>query len=186
MTDQTKQQRSVIEADVTIAENMTHISLPLGKLKLSFNHGKTIEINTETLSPEILGQAILHGLKQKLVDAAAISRNPENGRAATPDDKFAAVQEVADRLTGANGEEPAWNKRREGGGNAGGLLFRALVRMYDGRKTSDQIKEWLDAKTDAQKAALRKNPDVARIIDEIRTEDGKGGDAGDLLAELEA
>jgi hypothetical protein len=153
-------------------------------LVLTFAHGESLTIKPAELSPTIVAQAVMHGLKQKLVDAAAISRNPETGRAASVADKFDAVKEVYDRLL--SGE---WNKRRESGAGSlgGGLLFRALCRMYAGKKDADAIREFLDAKTDAEKAALRKNAKVAAIIEEIRAESAKPGDANtdDLLADLE-
>lgn len=153
-------------------------------LVLTFSHGESLTIKPAELSPTIVAQAIMHGLKQKLVDAAAISRNPETGRAASVADKFDAVKEVYDRLLAGE-----WNKRREGGagGSSGGLLFRALCRMYDGKKTPDDIKTFLEAKTDAEKAALRKNSKVAAIIEEIRVESAKGDapSGDDILAGLE-
>lgn len=153
-------------------------------LRLTFAHGETLEITQAQLSADIRAYGLIHGLKQKLVDAAAISRNPETGRAASVQDKFDAVKEVYDRLLAGE-----WNKRREGGagGSAGGLLFRALCRMYAGKKDADAIREFLEGKTDAEKAALRKNAKVAAIIEEIRAEQAKPGDANadDLLADLE-
>ena len=153
-------------------------------LSLVFSHGEVLTLSASQISVAIAQQAMMHGLKQKLVDAAAISRNTETGRAASVADKFEAVKEVYDRLL--SGE---WNKRREGGASAsGGLLFRALCRMYDGKKSADDIREFLEAKTDAEKAALRKNSKVAAIIEEIRAESAKGGDvdADELLAGLGA
>ena len=151
-------------------------------LVLKFANGEVLELNANELSPEIRRMALLHGLKQKLVDAAAISRNPETGRPASPDDKFQAVKAVYDRLLAGQ-----WNATREGGGGNGGLLFQALCRMYEGRKTPEEIRAFLDGKTDAEKAALRKNPRVAAIIDEIRAEQGKTAnvDVDELLGELE-
>lgn len=178
-TTPAKPPRAAIEVDVEMPEELTTISLPLGMMTLDFAHGQSIIVATEQLTPEILGQAIMHGLKQKLVDAAAISRDPATGRAASITTKYDAVREVYQRLL--SGE---WNKRREGGGTSGGLLFRALVQMYDGRKTPEQIKDFLDAKSDKEKAALRKNPTVAKIIDELRAEGGDDTSA-DLLSELE-
>lgn len=156
------------------------MTVPRAALDLVFANGSDIRIALEDLSPEIISQAIMHGLKQKLVDAAAISRDPDTGREASIETKFAAVGEVYDRLMAGE-----WNKRREGGGGTGGLLFRALCQMYDGRKTPEQIKEYLAGKSDKDKAALRKNPNVAKIIDELRAKDGDAG-GDDLLAELEA
>jgi len=153
-------------------------------LTLTFAHGEKLHLDASQLSADIRLMATMHGLKQKLVDAAAISRNPETGRAASVADKYDAVKEVYDRLLAGE-----WNKRREGGagGSAGGLLFRALCRMYAGKKDADAIREFLEAKTDAEKAALRKNAKVAAIIEEIRAESAKPGDSTseDLLADLE-
>lgn len=190
----TATKRAAIEATITMPEGWnsedtaiaektwSNVVMPLGKLTLDFEHGKIVEIDATQLSHDVLAQALMHGLKQKLVDAAAISRNPENGRAATIETKFDAVAEVAERLL--TGE---WNKRREGG-PTGGLLKRALIEMYNGRKSAEQIEAFLAAKSDKEKAALRKNPKVAEIIERLRREDAaaKGEDAGvDLLAELE-
>jgi hypothetical protein len=178
---QTKAQekRAAIEADVTMSDGITPINVRHGVLTLDFANGQSIVVKTADLPTDVISQAIMHGLKQKLVDAAAISRDPDTGRAASIDVKFRAVEEVANRLF--TGE---WNKRREGGGSAGGLLYQALCRKYSA-KTPEQIKEWLDGKDDKAKAALRKNPDIAKIIDEIRAEKGDAGAAADLLAELD-
>lgn len=187
----TATRKAAIETRIDIAtaansgfegNQFVQMTIPRAALNLIFADGRDIRIALEDLAPEILTQAIMHGLKQKLVDAAAISRDPDTGREASLDVKFAAVAEVFDRLT--DPEAPEWNKRREGGGNSGGLLFRALVQKYDGRKTPEQIKSFLDGKSDKEKAALRKNPDIAKIIDDLRTKDGDtSGD--DLLAELD-
>ena len=151
-------------------------------LHLKFANGQELAITASQLSDHVMEYAIFHGLKQKLVDAAAISRNPETGRAASVEDKYQAVKTVFDRLLGGQ-----WNATREGGGNAGGLLMQALVRMYTGRKTVEDIKAFLTEKSDAEKTALRKNPRVAQIIEDIRAEQGKTAniDTDELLGELE-
>jgi hypothetical protein len=154
-----------------------------GSLQLVFANGQRLEINPqEQLTDELYQYAAMHGLKQKLVDAAAISRNPETGRAASIEDKYNAVKAVFDRLLAGQ-----WNAPREGAGAGGGLLFKALCRMYAGKKTDEAIREFLEAKTDAEKTALRKNPKVAAIIEEIRAESGKAAniDTDELLGELE-
>lgn len=152
------------------------------ELHLKFANGKELAITASQLSNRVMEYAIFHGLKQKLVDAAAISRNPETGRPASVEDKYQAVKAVYDRLLAGQ-----WNATREGGGAAGGLLLQALCRMYAGRKTPDEIKAFLADKTDAEKTALRKNPRVAAIIEEIRAEQGKTAniDTDELLSELE-
>lgn len=151
-------------------------------LALTFANGETLTMRGDALNSDVQQYAMMHGLKQKLVDAAAISRNPETGRAATVEDKYQAVKTVFDRLLSGQ-----WNATREGGGNAGGLLFQALCRMYQGRKTPDQLREFLADKSDAEKTALRKNPRVAQILEDIRAEQGKTAniDTDELLGELE-
>ena len=149
------------------------------KMTLVFANGKQITVNAEALEADIVNRAVMHGLKQKLVDAAAISRNPDTGATASIEDKYNAVYEVYQRLL--NGE---WNKNREGGGGvSGGLLFRALCRLY-AAKTPEAIREFLDGKTKAEQSALRANPKIAAIIDEIRAERVSGVDSDDLLDEL--
>jgi hypothetical protein len=148
------------------------------RLILTFSNGDELQLDAGNLSSDIRHAAMMHGLKQKLVDAAAISRDPTNGRAASIELKHASVKEVLERLLAGE-----WNKRREGGGSSGGLLFRALCVMYDGRKTLEDIKAYLEKLSDKEKAALRKNPKVAAVIDQLRVDAGETGD--DLLAELE-
>lgn len=136
-----------------------------GLLHISFGaSGNTVTIDPSALSDTIRAQATLHGLKQKLVDAAAIARDTATGRSATSADKEAAVMEVYNRITAANG---TWNKVREAGATAvGGLLVAALMQMTG--KAKPAIIEYLAAKTAEEKAALRKNPKVAAIILELQ------------------
>ena len=154
-----------------------------GALRLEFRHGETLRIHPESLNPEIQRMAMLHGLKQKLVDAAAISRDTATGRAATIVTKFDAVREIFDRITGEN---PSWNKPRAGGtGGQGGLLARAIARFKNVEVSA--AKAYLDRLTDAQKQALRVDPRIATIINELRLESAKpaGIDTDALLGGLD-
>ena len=137
-------------------------------VKLAFANGNELTLAFGVLSADIQRAAMIHGLKQKLVDAAAISRDTTTGKAATIETKYEAVKDVYDRLIAGE-----WNKRREGGGATGGLLKRALVELYAGRKTAEQIEEWLATKDDKAKAALRKEERVAAIIERLRLERGR-------------
>lgn len=149
------------------------------QLTIEFSNGRTIYVRLGELNSTIIEQATLHGLKQKLVDAAALSRNPDTGRSATIDDKYTAVREVYDRLLAGN-----WNKGRGDGGSTGngGLLFRALCQMYP-NKTPEALRAFLDGKTKSECAALRATPKIAAIIDTLRAPSGDI-DTDDLLSEL--
>lgn len=141
-------------------------------LVLEFANGARMLVAVSDLAPGIVRHAVLHGLKQKLVDAAAISRNPDTGRSATAQDKYEAVREVFDRIT--DSENPAWNKRAGDGSGAstGGLLFRALCRLSP-KKTPEQVRAFLDGASKEEQASMRKNPAVAAMIDRIRAESVK-------------
>lgn len=140
-----------------------------GTLVLTFRHGEILRVHPESLAPEIQRMAMLHGLKQKLVDAAAISRDTTTGRAATIITKYNAVREIFDRITG---ETPSWNRPRAGGaGGQGGLLARAIARYKN--VPIEAVKAHLDRLTDAQKQALRGDPRIATVINELRAESAK-------------
>ena len=170
------EQKKDIEATITEGGNLT----------LTFRHGERLMVFVDQLAPEIQRAALLHGLKQKLVDAAAISRDTTTGRAATITTKYNAVKEIFDRITGAGGEAPSWNKPRAGGaGGQGGLLARATARYKN--VTVEQAKAYLDRLTDAQKQALRVDPRIAAVINELRAESAKpaGIDTDALLGGLD-
>lgn len=138
--------------------------------------GEALTVEASALSPEIQQAAMMHGLKQKIGDAAALSRNPETGRSATLEDKFNAMTEVFTRL-----ESGQWNKTRESGETAGGLLFKALCKVKP-EKAPAEIRYWLDGLDKTQQAALRKLPAIANAIEEIRAANAKtGGIDGEAL-----
>ena len=151
-------------------------------LTFTGDNGRVLTVDARTLSTSILDAAIMHGLKQKIGDAAAISRNPETGRSASTDDKFDAMVEVVKRL-----ELDHWNKPREAGDGtgAGGLLFKALCRVK-ADKTPAEVKAYLEGRTKEEQAALRKVPVIAAAIDAIRAESAKaaGIDGEALLADF--
>lgn len=154
-------------------------------LTITGDNGRVITVNAEELSREMWDAAVMHGLKQKLVDAAAISRNTETGRSATTSDKMDAIAEVATRLYAGQ-----WNKTREGGtGATGGLLLQALIRLYAGRKTDAELKVYVEGLSEKEQAAVRASARVAPIIAAIKAErDAKKADKIDgdaLLAGLD-
>ena len=147
-------------------------------ITLEYGDGHIVSYLFNDIPETLYAQLMFHGLKQKLVDAAAISRDPETGRSPSIDAKRAAISAVW-----ANLEAGEWSTRGTGsGGSAGSLLFRALVRLYPD-KDADTIREFLDGKDKKEQAAMRRNPRVASVIEEIKAEAGGSGD-DDLGAEL--
>jgi hypothetical protein len=173
---------SNVTTTTTTAKPAIAVSIDGTRLTLAYSNGNTAAIDAAMLTDDIKQRAIMHGLKQKIVDAAAISRNPETGRSATIADKEAACDEVITRLLAGD-----WNKNREGQ-ETGGLLLTALVRLYPA-KSRDDLAAFLEKKTDKEKSALRVTPKIAAMIIEIKAERDAGKTAGldgdALLGELE-
>jgi hypothetical protein len=150
------------------------------RLVLHPARGEPMTIWPAQFASQVRRYALLHGVKQKIVDAAAISRDPATGRSATPEVKFEAAKAVLYRLLAGE-----WNKPREGGaGTGGGLLLRALMRLYPTR-SRDDLAEFVAAKSPEERAALRANPRVAAAIAELRAEGGEPVDTDGMLAELD-
>ena len=136
-----------------------------------------IIIRLSALNQSMIDHAALHGLKQKICDGAAL------GIGYTLTEKYNAMLEIVERISGDDG---SWNKRAEGAGAITGLLFRALVRLYPA-KSSEVLRAYHDKLDKVQQAALRKNPKVAAIIEDIKAESVKtaGIDTTGMLDELE-
>lgn len=135
-------------------------------------------LNPADLSDEVRNRAMLHGLIQKISDAAAM------GKGATPSDKFAAMKSVADRLT--DGE---WSKRTgDGTGNVAGIIFRAFREFVETKAKAAKkpvpdeaaIRAVYGAKDRAGQLALRTVPEIAEIIDRMKAEKGATGAAVDV------
>ena len=169
-----------------LEEELSTVSIAHGELVLTFADQTTATLSTRDLSPEILSQALLHGLKQKLVDAAAIARNVDTGASATTADKKEAVMEIHTRLL-----EGAWNKGRTGDGTngKGSILLLALQRLQPKRGAAE-LAEWLKARTDAERAALAKNAKLLPHVQAIQAERAaaaakrSGVDSDELLNDL--
>lgn len=146
-------------------------------LTLTFSDGRELEIDAAKLSEGIRTEGLLHGLKQKLVDAAAIARNTDTGGSATLDDKFDAVKVVFDRITDPNG---TWNKGPgESTGGTAALLVQAIMRLRG--KAKGEVEDYLKTLSKDQKAALRQNPKVIDAIAAIQREKTRDTAESDAL-----
>jgi len=137
--------------------------------RLDFRNGESISF---TLSQELLNQAAIHGLGQKVQDEIAGLADVE--------DCVLAIENLATRL--ANGD---WNQNRERGGMAGtSVLAQALV-IHTGKDLAT-IKTFLASKTQGEKIALRNNPKIQPIIARIDAEKhaAKGVNTDSMLDEL--
>ena len=162
-------------------------------LTLSVAGVGSIDVAIRDLSDDIVSRALVHGLTQKISDAAAMPK------ADLPDDpteaaktKFEAMKAVADRISGPDGE---WTKRNgDGSGPVAGIIYRAfeqwaMERAKKAKKsiTPEEIRAVYDAKDRAGQLALKTVPEIAAIMERIKAERGPAKSAVDadaLMGEL--
>lgn len=149
----------------------------------------TLGIYLDALSNEIKHAALVHGLKARIVDAAALSRDSETGASATPQQKFDEMEKLVNHY---NGGATEWNfrsggERKEGG--EGGLVLRALaaiqglpVETMRAKVKAASEKRGMTVK--GYLAGLSKQATVAAKVLEIRQSQPSSVDADDLLGEL--
>ena len=165
-----------------------------GLLTFTVGNAGKFDLDRSTLASDIREKAEIHGLVQKVSDAAAIAKDDLKGK--SPDEiaatKFEAMKSVADRLI--SGE---WSKRSgDGSSPVAGIIYRAfeeyVTDMAAKRKktapAADAIRARYDAMSRAEQLALRNIPEVATIMERIRAERGSKSeskvDTSGLLKEL--
>jgi hypothetical protein len=141
-------------------------------------------------SPANRDQAEKHGWTQRLSDRAAKSaavRKPgmteeawAEARLAVTKGKHAAVEAL---IAYYESGEVSW--KMSGGGTEGGMLLEALLELYEGKKTGDQIRAFLGSRTDEQLKTLRKVPGLVEIMNRLRAERAGEVDVEAALGELD-
>jgi hypothetical protein len=97
-----------------------------------------------------------HGIEQKVGDEVAGLKDA--------DDMVLAIDEIIERLQAGE-----WAAKRESSGLAGtSILARALVQVSG--KTPIQVKEFLKTKSNAEKLALRNNPNIKPVVQKLEDE----------------
>lgn len=138
----------------------------------------SIALDMTKLNADVVKRAAIHGMIQRISDAAAISRDPETGKSATPQEKYDAMAQLIAHYESGTSE---WSRTRSGDGAPKGVLFRALCIVYPKRQP-EEIREWLKGKSKAEKATMRQSK---KVRDAIATfTDGAAGDA--MLEELDS
>jgi hypothetical protein len=140
------------------------------------------------LSEAVKQRAMAHGLIQRVCDAAALSRNPDTGKSATPQDKYNAMRDIVAHYRTGTVE---WALRRAGGTGETretGITLRALalvqnVDIATMRERVDRLAEKQGVTTRAILAKISQQPAVATKIAELRAQT-VSVDADGMLAEL--
>ena len=110
---------------------------------IDFRNGKTVSLNSATLSAETRQVALGHGLSQKIGDEYSGEKDV--------DDMTLAAEAMVKRLT-----ETGWSAPKEAGDSFAGasVVIRALCEVTG--KSVDDIKAFLDKKLETAKAAGQK------------------------------
>ena len=132
--------------------------------RLDFRNG---ESRLFTIPAALLAKFAAHGAEQKLGDAMSGLANVEDG--------ILAVDDLIDQLYQGN-----WNTPRAASEMAGAsILVRALVELKG--QPVEKVKDFVKAKSAAERTALRNAPAVKAIIERLEAE--KVAKAGNINAD---
>lgn len=160
-------------------------------LTFTVGNAGSFDLPVADLADELRNRAMLHGLVQKVSDAAAIAKSELTGDAekdaAT---KLEAMTAVRDRLIAGD-----WSKRNgDGSGPVAGVIYRAFEQWVNDMAkkakkdapSAETIRAKYDAMTRGEQLALRNVPAIAKIIEAIKAERGPAAtvDTSGLLGEL--
>jgi hypothetical protein len=155
-------------------------------LVFSVKHGEevlTTRLDISKLHASICEKALIHGLKQRVSDRAAIPFDAKTGKYASPLEKFQAMDGLVQHL---NSGTEQWDMARVAGDGIGrSYLLNALCELYATR-TREDLAAWLKTLTDAQRKALELNDRVKPKIEAQRARVVQDIDTDDLLSGLES
>lgn len=119
MNDTTKKRSN---ATVTMAQTDT---------TLTFNvlGAGSISLNLAAIHPDVLARAAIHGLKQRISDAAALPCNPDTGKPASPSEKFESLSALVEHYNTGTAEWARTRAAGEGTPRAGKTL-QAIANVY--------------------------------------------------------
>lgn len=137
---------------------------------------RSIEIDSAQLNDAIRESALMHGLRQKIQDAAAVSADKATGKT-SPHEKLENMQAVIANLLAGN-----WNVRASRGGGDKALLLEALLLAKpDGARVDFEL--FLESRTAEEIRAMLGAKQLAPIVASLRAK-RNGGRGEDLLSGL--
>jgi hypothetical protein len=140
--------------------------------------------------PDMQHMAAIHGFIQRISDGAAMSRNKETGRSATPGEKMARMQAIADHY--ASGADQWTMNKGTGEGRSQGpnIVVRALaaIQGVSVAEALASVKEKAEKGRVTTKAYLKRLGMARAIVDkvaELRAQEAVVAEDGDeMLADL--
>lgn len=140
-----------------------------------------LRVSFANLSAAVRDRALAHGIVQRVIDAAALSRDGKSGKSATPVEKWTAMKEIVDHLMSGTDQ---WSLAREQESPFVSLLTQCLCEIYPER-TEEQVREWVKKRSAAERKAMLASEKVKPIAERIEAEKLKHIDTQELLDDLE-
>lgn len=130
----------------------------------------SVEVSIDALQPDIVRRLTIHGLAQKLGDAAAKERDPITGKSASAAVKYGSIRRIADALLAGE-----WTVRAERL-PADAITDERVAAVAAARKMEESIvRKWLVGLPEATRAAAFAHPSVAVEIARMRAERAAAG-----------
>jgi len=149
-----------------------------GAGQCQLNVGEIVGLEAYASLSDVGKAMVLHGGTQKVSDKAALSRNPDTGRSATPQDKLEAMAGLCDHLNnGGDWTMRAASKKRLDRA----ALFEALSEVTG--RSAVEISQKFAAREDEVLRTFLERADIAAAYAKRTARDS--GKADELLAELE-
>lgn len=163
----------------------TEISSDLMHITFKVKDAGELTLSLSKLNSAILDRARVHGLIQRISDAAAISRTAENGYHVSPQAKLDAMRALVEHYESGTSE---WNRKRAEGAGAGysnGLLAQVLKMAYP-EKSAERIAEYIKGLKASERVALLASETLKDYVEAVRAEAAKAikVDADALLSGL--
>lgn len=184
MTEKKQRTNTIVATSMIAAMGQIKLDFSNVHLKFEVKDAGSVTLDLAKLSSEVIAYACAHGLKQRIADAAALSRG-EDGKPATGEARLAAMKELVEHYETGTTE---WNRKRAGGGAGPSADLRylriALLEIYPER-SAEQINTWLEKRTKSERAAIMVSEKVKAIIDRERAADAAKVDTDELFMDLE-
>lgn len=144
-------------------------------------HNEIMTLDMNTLSEAVRDRAAVHGMIQRISDAAAMSKFDKEGVMSTPLDKALRMKKLIEHYESGTEE---WSLKTGGGGSQDGLLLQVLTiaRPNDER---GKLVAFVGKLKPIERTKLLNSDRLRPIADRIRAEMSKGIDADAMLAELD-
>jgi hypothetical protein len=158
----------------------TSIDVSAGTLTVDVLGVGRIVVDAAGVSKQNCDYAMYHGFKQRVCDAGALGFNKELARFATNQEKFDAMQAVANHLNSGSVE---WDMARTGGFGRTSFLAQAIAELKG--CSIDDAKAKVKELSVAERTQLAQHPKVKEIIDRMQAVNVDQDKADELLSSLD-